>query len=595
MGIAASLGLTATGPAVAAECSVKVFANLPVTMMGWRASVPVKINGKDTSFWLDSGAFFSIMSRAKAAEFGLKLQSPPAGFFLTGIGGNTVPEITIVRSFGIIGQEISNIEFLVGGSDAGNGLIGRNLLGVADTEFDLADGSVKLLKSQGCGTRALAYWAAGIPFFTVSLESSSNPHDHEFRLPVSINGVKIEAELDSGAPTSLISRRAAERAGVDLSGPGVTPLNNISGFGKHSERGWIVPVDNVSVGDEQILHTHLSAIDGAIADHAPDMLLGADFLLAHHIYVARDQRQIYFTYSGGKPFLTSSTRVVDTSPAAKTAAAPLPPGTHRVEVVQSDALIPKTAEEYARRGNARLTAGAFAGAISDFSQAIQLSPDTANYFRDRSKAYRESGKPAPARVDLAKALELAPHDGELLRMRAFARLGDHDLRGALTDAEAAASVTTPSSLEAAQVAFLFLRLAQPARAVLIYDSVIAAHREDSKLGQLLNGRCWSRALANIDLDKALNDCNRAIRQDGIKAGYLNSRGLVYFRMADYASAIADYNAALKLAPNLSWSLYVRGLAKTQRGDIEDGKADEAAAIAIQADIVSDAAGYGVGQ
>ena len=130
-----------------------------------------------------------------------------------------------------------------------------------------------------------------------------------------------------------------------------------------AERGWIVPVDNVSVGDEQILHTHLSVIDGAIADHAPDMLLGADFLLAHHIYVARDQRQIYFTYSGGKPFLTSSTRVVDTSPAAKTAAAPLPPGTHRVEVVQSDALIPKTAEEYARRGNARLTAGAFAGAL----------------------------------------------------------------------------------------------------------------------------------------------------------------------------------------------------------------------------------------
>jgi hypothetical protein len=33
-----------------------------------------------------------------------------------------------------------------------------------------------------------------------------------------------------------------------------------------------------------------------------DVLLGADFMLAHHIYVANSQKKVYFTYSGGAVF-----------------------------------------------------------------------------------------------------------------------------------------------------------------------------------------------------------------------------------------------------------------------------------------------------
>jgi predicted aspartyl protease len=249
-------------------------ANLPVTMQGLRASVPVKINGKDTSFWLDSGAFFSIMSAAKAAELDLKVGAAPPGFYLVGIGGSASAGVTTVKSFGIVGQNITNIQFLVGGSDAGNGLIGRNLLALADTEFDLANGAVKLIHPKGCDG-PLAYWAGANPYFVVPLNSDDNPHDHQFRLPVTINGVKIEAVLDTGAPTSLISRRTAERAGIDLSGPGVIPEDRIGGFGRSTKSGWVVPVASVSVGDEQILKTHLSVIDGDIVqgNGAPDMLL----------------------------------------------------------------------------------------------------------------------------------------------------------------------------------------------------------------------------------------------------------------------------------------------------------------------------------
>jgi hypothetical protein len=192
--LAGALAAFLSTPALAASCKLGVLADLPVTMEGRRASVPVKINGKDTKFWLDSGAFFSIMSQAKAAELGLPVDPLPQGFYIVGIGGTAAVQYTKIKSFGLVGQNIKDIDFIVGGSDAGNGLIGRNILGIADTEFDLANGSVKLIQPHDCAKRELAYWAGNKPYLTVPLVPDENPRDHRFRVPVSLNGVRMEAE-----------------------------------------------------------------------------------------------------------------------------------------------------------------------------------------------------------------------------------------------------------------------------------------------------------------------------------------------------------------------------------------------------------------
>lgn len=589
LGVALAI-LLSTSPAFAI-CKLGVMADLPVTMTGLRASVPVKVEGRDTSFWLDSGAFFSIMSRAKAIELGLSIKPAPQGLYVIGIGGKASVEMVTIKSFGIVGQQLPNIQFLVGGSDAGNGLIGRNLLGLADTEFDLANGVVKLIRPSDCDKSGMAYWAEGKPYFTVPLLTGSNPFDHIFRLPVTINGARIEAELDSGAPTSLLSRRAAERAGIDFAAPGVVPSDGVTGFGRRQEKGWVVPVASVGIGDEEILRTRLEVIDGDIAGpEGPDMLLGADFIMAHHIYVARGQRRIYFTYSGGRPFITGQ-------PAEEGVQAPppdLPAGKIRVEAVNG-VPDPKTAEEFARRGNARLTAGKADAALADFTEAVRLAPGKASYYGDRSRAHEANGDARLAAADIDKALALDPGNGELLIVRAVERLHGKDKVGALADTEAAEKVVPRTSLQALSVANLFQHLGLPARAIPLFDAVIDAHPADSKLAGMLNGRCWQRALANVDLDKALDDCNRAIKRGGVNAGFLDSRGLVYYRKNDFKAALADYDAALALNPRIAWSLYMRGLIRIASGQAEAGKADQTAAAAIKPDIAEEAAGFGIGR
>lgn len=76
-----------SGPptAAVAGCKIGKLAELTVTMTGLRPLVTAKINGADALFIADSGAFFSIITPAAAAQFKLRLE--PTRAFVTGVGG----------------------------------------------------------------------------------------------------------------------------------------------------------------------------------------------------------------------------------------------------------------------------------------------------------------------------------------------------------------------------------------------------------------------------------------------------------------------------------------------------------------------------
>jgi tetratricopeptide (TPR) repeat protein len=110
---------------------------------------------------------------------------------------------------------------------------------------------------------------------------------------------------------------------------------------------------------------------------------------------------------------------------------------------------------------------------------------------------------------------------------------------------------------------------------------------------LLNARCWTRAIANIELDEALADCERAVELQPGAAAYIDSRAMVRLRLGQYDKAIEDATAALAIAPRLSASLFVRGVARIRHGDTGGGEADLAAARRIEFDIDSEYREYGV--
>ncbi len=93
---------------------------------------------------------------------------------------------------------------------------------------------------------------------------------------------------------------------------------------------------------------------------------------------------------------------------------------------------------------------------------------------------------------------------------------------------------------------------------------------------LLNADCWYRGLHKVALENAIDQCTRAVERAEYPAGVLDSRALVHYRMGNADAALADLDAALKLQPGLSNSLYLKGIILLEQGKGEGRQALDAA-------------------
>lgn len=567
--------------ALAGECKVTNYGTLPIEMRGARPSTLVKVNGRETRFLVDTGAFFGTMSVATAKELGLRLEAAPAGLYGVGVGGSFSLQVTRVKELGILGGTIPDIQFTVGGSDVGMPVLGANVLHAVDLELDLARGQMRLMKPKGCDKTAMAYWDTDNSFQMAELTASEGRRGRNARIKVVLNGKPVIALLDTGASSTVISRRAAERAGIDLTAASAVPGSSSMGFGRSTVKTWTVPVNTISIGTETIKRAKIQVLDGnfgAPGDDGPDMLLGIDFILAHRIFVASSQDRIYFTYNGGPVFASgiaaqAAQAAAAAGPSTTGGASALPPAKTGPAPGPAPAAALASAADHALRGNARVARGDLAGGIADLEAAVRLEPASAAHHAALGHARATSGLLSAALDSFDRALALQPDNLTALLARSGLRRATGNRAGALADADAARRLATPGTQASLQVAQLFMASDEPARALPLYDAWIGLHPDDALLPSVLNGRCWARALANQLVAGALEDCRRAIRRGGAQAAYLDSLGLVQLRLKDYAAAIASYQRALAKAPDNAWSRYGLGLARIRSGHAEAGQAD----------------------
>ncbi|WP_420137069.1 retroviral-like aspartic protease family protein [Sphingomonas sp.] len=567
--IALAIPALATAAAASDVCSVAAIAELPVTMSGLRPLVHAEINGKTAKFTADSGAWFSVISPGSAAEYGLKLQAVSPRFVLKGVGGSVRPSVTTVDTFTIAGAPVRNVQFLVGGSEFGSvGLLGQNILALGDTEFDLGKGMIRLMRSQGCADGNLAYWVpVGGNYSMLETERIDGERPHIIAT-VSINGMKLRAMLDTGAGTSFVSLRAAARIGLKPGGAGVRPAGVTHGVGRVPVTTWIGPVASIKIGDEEIRNTRLRF--GGDWDET-DMLLGADFFLSHHVYWSNRLHKVFFTYNGGAVFDLRylDDEEQDIEPDKRPAAAPLK--------TVADELQPEDAASFARRGNARASRGDLAGGLADLDRAVAIAPEDADLLWQRASLHQRMRQSSLALADADHVLKLRPDDVDALLMRAQLRRAADEEADIRADVDAASAAAPASSDRRLSIAHFYEDLGEYDRAGTEFGRWIAAHPTDVRKADALNGRCWVRALAGTELDRALKDCNAALALRPHQAGFLDSRGLLHLRMKDYPKAIADYDEALKGAPDLAWSHYGRGIARLHLGQKEAGEEDLATA------------------
>jgi tetratricopeptide (TPR) repeat protein len=548
-----------------AGCELQTVAELPVAMHGLRATVTAKINGQDAVFGVDSGAFFSSINRVSVAQYGLKLGPAPFGLNVRGIGGAAAQvDATNVQDFLFGGRLYHRVDFIVLGDNLvseGAGLIGQNVLGGVDVEYDLADGAIRLFKPNGCGFDAgLAYWAGAQPFSVIDIEPPQGPTLQTVGW-ATLNGVRIRVGFDTGAPRSLISRQAASRAGVRPGDPGVVVAGEVAGVGERSYlQVWQGVFASFKIGDEEIRNQKLRFGDLGLDNL--DMLLGADFFLSHRVLVSNSQHKLYFTYNGGPVFNLGR-------PGPPAASAQGAPGT------------PGDAAALERQAAAMLVRGDAATAIADLSQAITLNPNDPDYYFERGRAERVNRQPLLALADFNHALQLKPDDIDALLGRARLSFAAGDRAKGESDLAAAVTAAAAQPDQRLAIAGVYMNQHEYQAALDQYEAWLAARPYGDERANALNGACDARAMLNRELDKALADCDAALKLDPGAPRRLISRGLVLIRMGAFDRALADYQAALKAAPASGLALYGKGVAELRLGRAADGQADIAKAMALQ--------------
>jgi tetratricopeptide (TPR) repeat protein len=570
------------GPRVQAaeRCTLGKVAELPVTMAGYRPLITAKINDKEARFVLDSGAFYSMMSAATADEFNLRLKAAPYGLKLQGVGGLVNTSIATVKELTLAGALIHNVEFLVGGGEIGGaGLLGQNFLEQWDVEYDFSRGVVRLFKPEGCKKSRLAYWVApGQQYSEMEIEPVRQARMHTIGEGY-VNGQKIRVMFDTGAYTSMLSRKAAARAGINLDSPGVVEAGYGSGIGRGTVKTYIATASSFKIGDgEEIKNARLRISDSDLPE--ADMLLGSDFFVSHHVFVANSQHKLYVTYNGGPVFNLTKTISATT---AQTAEQPKdePPGDHQVGAAPDEQSDP---DALARRGDASAARHDFEHALADLSKAVELRPDDPEYLYQRALVYRQNGQADLALADLDRVLTLNQDFLRAYMPRAEIRFREKNVDGAIADLDAVDRLAPKQADLRFVLAERYEAVGRFSPAIAQYDLWIQNHPVDSKIVAALGARCLASAIQNQDLAVGLSDCNRALSiadKKNPNYGHLfTSRAMIELRQPNYDKAISDFDTALKTMPKNALALYGRGVAKSKKNKNDAGQADIGAAESL---------------
>jgi len=276
------------------------------------------------------------------------------------------------------------------------------------------------------------------------------------------------------------------------------------------------------------------------------------------------------------------------------------------------------------RGNLLIRLSRPAEAIAEASAIAASNPKDALLQMQSADILWNAGRKVDARLAADRAIALEPTAMSYL---ASAALRDRsDLDGLAADSKAALALAPDSQVAMGLMARVERRRGNYAEARKWMDRLIKSDPrnivyltdradDDLKLGNIaladselaearrlgqsdanaLNEVCWTQAIDNYHLDRALADCDAAIKLAPKAGQILDSRAFVLLRLNRNDEALVQYGEALAVFPQLAPSLYGRSIAERREGRDTEADRDLKAATALDPDIAHQFKDFGIVQ
>jgi len=298
-----------------AGCVLGKVATLDISLEGSHLLVPGSVNGHAVKFIVDTGAetlLFPDRARALGVSVGGLI-----GEMYSASGHETMVEQATIENLTLgtwVGHNVSLPAVGVGnsfGDEQVVGLLGEDILSHFDIEIDIANHLFALYQPKDCEDANLAYWTDSYNLADFVRFNAQYP---SILVHGQVGDSPVLIELDTGAYRTVMSLEVARGLGMSPGAPGVESLGPVRGINGQAAETWAGTFPSFTLDQETIKPAKLAFFQFARASQpengsmlkqrvfAADMLLGIDFIKAHHLFLSHSQRKLYFSYSGGKVF-----------------------------------------------------------------------------------------------------------------------------------------------------------------------------------------------------------------------------------------------------------------------------------------------------
>jgi predicted aspartyl protease len=287
-----------------AACTTQRVATVPLTLWQNKLLLTVGVNGSPEIMALDTGAGISVVSAEAAGRLNIPHDFDRAAD-VQGVGGaDSVLFIGQLDSLDVGGLRFSRmVAPIVAMSEADwtnkplAGLLGADILSRFAVDLDIKGGQMALWRDTGCDTDPPPWDADAEP---VSIELDEG---HHIQVPVKVDGVTLNAVLDTGAGAFFLTQRAGMRAGVTDDMLESDP--HIHGVGVNN-RGWTGSLhrfESVRFGAARFSNVvaaltpsgNVSAYNALIGS---DGLIGMTLLKDMRIWISYKTKSLYVQQSG---------------------------------------------------------------------------------------------------------------------------------------------------------------------------------------------------------------------------------------------------------------------------------------------------------
>ncbi|MBW4441529.1 MAG: tetratricopeptide repeat protein [Plectolyngbya sp. WJT66-NPBG17] len=205
----------------------------------------------------------------------------------------------------------------------------------------------------------------------------------------------------------------------------------------------------------------------------------------------------------------------------------------------------------------------YRGAIAEFNRAIQLDPNFKEAYSGRGFAQLQSGQLPQAVDSYNRILQIDPKAAIAYSGLALVRSRLGDDRQAKLDTEKSASLLT---LQTTRHQY------QSELSLLELSAATAGQTSETDVWSLIEQ--GYRQIEARNYRAALNTFNQAVERmpSGSARPYID-RGVAYFWMQDYRSAIADFSTAIRFNPFYVKAYEYRARAYEQVGQAQAARAD----------------------